>query len=114
MVPPEDWFLFCDQLLKLGVFSRVHEDDLHVVKGQKVLNGLFGVSKHEFVGDVEIMRIIMNMIPVNNICRGIEGDISTLPSWAGMSPLHLQPDEQLLVSSEDVRAFFYIFKVPSA
>ena len=114
MVPPDDWFLFCDQLLKLGVFSRVHEDDLHVVRGQKVLNGLFGVSKHEFVGDVEVMRIIMNMIPVNNICRGIEGDISTLPSWAGMSPLHLQPHEQLLVSSEDVRAFFYIFKVPSA
>eukprot|EP00435_Cladocopium_sp_Y103_P046394 s849_g13.t1 len=28
-----------------------------------------------------------------------------------MSPLHLQPHEQLLVSS-DVRAFFYIFKVP--
>ena len=60
------------------------------------------------------MRIIMNMIPVNNVCRGIEGDISTLPSWAGMTPLHLQPHEQLLVSSEDVRAFFYIFKVPSS
>ena len=114
MVPPEDWSLFCSQLLKLGVFSRVHEDDLHVVKGQKVLNGLFGVSKREFEGNVEVMRIIMNMIPVNNVCRGIEGDISTLPSWAGMTPLHLQPHEQLLVSSEDVRAFFYIFKVPSS
>ena len=112
MVPPQDWSLFCSQLLKLGVFSRVHEDDLHVVKGQKVLNGLFGVSKREFEGNVEVMQIIMNMIPVNNVCRGIEGDISTLPSWAGMTPLHLQPHEQLLVSSEDVRAFFYIFKVP--
>ena len=46
--------------------------------------------------------------------RSFDGDVSTLPAWAGMAPLHLQPHEELLVSSEDVRAFFYIFKVPSS
>ena len=56
----------------------------------------------------------MNLIPLNGVVRGFDGDISTLPSWAGMAPLHLQPHEDLLVSSEDVRAFFYIFRVPSS
>eukprot|EP00435_Cladocopium_sp_Y103_P042338 s660_g11.t1 len=112
MVPPDDWDQFCANLLRLGVFGRVREDDIPRIKGQKLLNGLFGVSKHEFAGSTEIMRVIMNMIPVNSVVRGIEVDVSTLPSWAGMAPLHLQPQEQLVVSSEDVRAFFYIFRVP--
>lgn len=112
LVPQEDWREFCENLLRLGVFSRVHEDDVHRVAGQPLLNGLFGVSKNEFVGGVEIQRIIMNLVPCNGVCRSFEGDISTLPSWAGMSAMHLQPHEDLVVSSEDVRAFFYIFKVP--
>jgi hypothetical protein len=33
MVPPEDWGNFCANLLKLGVFGRVHEDDLYEVRG---------------------------------------------------------------------------------
>ena len=114
MVPPEDWELFCSKLLEMGVFSRVHEDDLYQVEGRPLLNGLFGVSKHENVEGIEVMRIIMNLIPLNSVCRAIDGDVSTLPSWAGMAPLHLQPHEQLLISSEDVRAFFYIFRVPVA
>ena len=114
LVPPEDWPTFCRNLLDLGVFSKVHEDDIYQVKGRPLLNGLFGVSKHEYQGTVEILRIIMNLIPLNRVVRSFDGDISTLPSWAGMSPLHLQPHEQLLLSSEDVRAFFYIFRVPNS
>jgi len=112
MVPPDNWSEFCGELLNRGVFSRVHEDDIYKVGGRPLLNGLFGVSKNEFEGSTEVMRIIMNLIPLNGVVRGFDGDISTLPSWAGMSPLHLQPHEDLLVSSEDVRAFFYIFRVP--
>ena len=112
MVPPEDWLTFCDNLLKLGVFAKVHEDDLHKVQGKPILSGLFGVSKHEFVNSTEVHRIIMNLVPLNNVCRSMEGDVGTLPSWAGMTALNLQPHEQLVVSSEDVRAFFYIFSVP--
>eukprot|EP00438_Fugacium_kawagutii_P014258 Skav215743 [mRNA] locus=scaffold106:20958:23971:- [translate_table: standard] len=114
MVAPEHWSEFCSNLLKRGVFDRVHESDLPVVGDSPLLNGLFGVSKHEFDGQWEVMRIIMNLIPLNEICRSFDGDVSTLPSWAGMTPLHLQPHEELVVSSEDVRCFFYIFRVPKA
>ena len=112
LVPPDQWETFCDELLGRGVFARVHEDEIHRVDNKLLLNGLFGVSKGEFDGAWESMRIIMNLVPVNQVCKSIEGDVGTLPSWAGMTPLSLMPDEDLIISSEDVRCFFYIFKIP--
>jgi site-specific DNA-cytosine methylase len=112
MVAPEHWEELCEKLLQKGVFARIHEDDIHRVDGKLILNGLFGVSKHEFVGEFEVMRIIMNLIPANRLVRGLDSDIATLPTWASMSPLCLMPHEDLVISSEDVRCFFYIFKLP--
>ena len=112
MVAPEHWETLCRELLQRGVFARIHEDDVYKVEGKLVLNGLFGVSKHEYAGDFEVMRIIMNLIPANRLCRGLDGDISTLPTWASMTPLCLMPHEDLVISSEDVRCFFYIFRLP--
>ena len=112
MVAPEHWENLCMKLLQKGVFNRIHEDEVYKVQDKLVLNGLFGVSKHEFEGQFEIMRIIMNLIPANRLCRGLDSDIATLPSLSNMSPLCLMPHENLVVSSEDVRCFFYIFKLP--
>ena len=114
MVPPEAWSDFCRNLLSLGVFEMIHEDDVYRVQDQLLLNGLFGVSKQEFHQSWEVMRIIMNLIPLNGVCREFAGDVGTLPAWAGMSPLQIHPHEELVVSSEDVRCFFYIFKVPAS
>eukprot|EP00438_Fugacium_kawagutii_P001266 Skav224314 [mRNA] locus=scaffold227:448463:452180:+ [translate_table: standard] len=114
LVPPEDWEPFCRNLLQLGVFDKVHEDDLYEVHGKPLLNGLFGVSKQEFDGPWEVQRIIMNMVPLNQVCRSFDGDVCALPSWSGMTPLTLEDHEELVVSSEDIRCFFYIFKVPLA
>lgn len=111
-VAPEHWENLCMKLLQKGVFNRIHEDEVYKVQDKLVLNGLFGVSKHEFEGQFEIMRIIMNLIPANRLCRGLDSDIATLPSLSNMSPLCLMPHENLVVSSEDVRCFFYIFKLP--
>eukprot|EP00438_Fugacium_kawagutii_P015746 Skav233435 [mRNA] locus=scaffold1486:284964:287666:- [translate_table: standard] len=77
-------------------------------------NGLFGVTKDELAGDgTEIFRLIMNLVPLNGICEPLSGDVSTLPTWSMMQPLVLQPSEYLVVSSEDVKCFFYTMKVPS-
>ena len=111
-VPAEAWTKVCEGLLAKGICQVIHESEIYHVHGQPLLNGLFGVSKHEFCNGYETRRLIMNMIPLNRICRGISGDVSTLPSWANMSALHLMPHEDLVVSSEDVRCFFYIFRVP--
>lgn len=55
----------------------------------------------------------MNLIPLNRICRPMNGDISTLPAWPSMHPFALGQNETLMVSSDNVRRFFYIFAVPS-
>lgn len=115
MVHEDQWDLLCNKLLQAGVFAKVHEDDLFGIHGSPVLNGLFGVSKQEFTAEgTEIMRIIMNLTPINAVCRTLDSDISTLPTWASMSPLQLEVGEDLVVSSEDVRCFFYIFRIPSS
>ena len=112
MVAREDWEELARGLVDRGICEVIGEDDVYKVKGQPLLNGLFGVTKHEWEGNVEIHRLIMNLIPVNSICRGVEGDVSTLPSLSGLAPIFLGKEERLLVSSEDVRCFFYIFKIP--
>ena len=113
MVEADDWEPLCRNLLTRGIFDRVYESEVYHVQGRPLLNGLFGVSKQEFTSQgVEVMRIVMNLIPVNSVVRCLDSDISTLPTWSGVSPLELMVDDDLIVSSEDVRCFFYIFRIP--
>ena len=58
------------------------------------------MSKNEFQGQTELMMIFMNMVPLNHV--------------VSCNPLHLQPHDNLLVSSEGVRASFCIAKVPKS
>eukprot|EP00438_Fugacium_kawagutii_P021648 Skav231607 [mRNA] locus=scaffold1636:8556:16397:- [translate_table: standard] len=112
MVPDHAWEETCKGLVSSGLCGLIPESQVIHVDGKPLLNGLFGVSKGEVADGHEVHRLIMNLIPLNNICRGMDGDVATLPSWSSTSPLCLLPEEQLVVSSEDVRCFFYIFAVP--
>lgn len=112
MVPDDSWGEVCEGLVKQGVCTFVHRDDVFDCGDGPLLNGLFGVTKDEWSEGFEVYRLIMNLIPLNSLCKGLAGDINTLPSWAGMNPFFMQPEESLLVSSEDVRCFFYILSVP--
>ena len=113
MVKEEDWSGVCRGLVDSGVCCYLKSEDVFELGDQGLLlNGLFGVTKDEISGGHEVFRLIMNLIPLNGIAEGLGGDIQTLPSWAMMNPLFLQPNENLLVSSEDVRCFFYIMAVP--
>lgn len=42
----------------------------------------------------------------------LAGDIGTLPGIAGLSRFLLNAGEVVLLNSEDIRCFFYLFKVP--
>ena len=91
------------------------ESDLYHVQGKPFLGGMFGASKGEQVDGHDVHRLTVNLIPRNNICRGIQGDdISTLPAWSFSGPLCLMLTEELLISSEHMKCFFYIFQVPEA
>eukprot|EP00438_Fugacium_kawagutii_P031430 Skav205780 [mRNA] locus=scaffold1714:813079:816645:- [translate_table: standard] len=113
MVSDEDWGDVCRGLVDKGVCIFLEEEDVFQTDDGPLLNGMFGVSKEEWTdAGVEIYRLIMNLIPLNNLCAPMTGDVDTLPTWGAMNPYFLQPSENLLISSEDVKCFFYTMAVP--
>eukprot|EP00438_Fugacium_kawagutii_P030707 Skav213061 [mRNA] locus=scaffold364:550493:557908:- [translate_table: standard] len=113
IVSESEWPEVCQGLVSSGVCVYLCEDDVFKTDSGLLLNGLFGVTKDECTAEgVEIYRLIMNLIPLNRLCKPIAGDVDTLPAWSSMSPFFLQPDEKLLISSEDVKCFFYTMSVP--
>ena len=101
MVPDGEWEDLCKGLLTKGICGLIREDQVHRIGGKPLFNGLFGVPKDEMDGSTPVHRLIMNLIPLNRICRSMSGDISTLPAWPSMVGV----DQVLMVSSEDVRCF---------
>ena len=112
MVSECDWLPLARGLLDRGICEVYRESQIHQVQGQLLLNGLFAVSKQEFVNGVEVCRLIMNLKPTNQNCKALEGDTCTLPSATSLSSLFLDQDEMLTISSEDIKCFFYLFQVP--
>jgi len=113
MVADVDWPEVCKGLVASGVCVYIPEEDVFHTGSGPLLNGMFGVTKDETSDQgFEIYRLIMNLIPLNGLCKPLAGDVDTLPAWSAMSPFFLQPNERLLVSSEDVRCFFYTMSVP--
>lgn len=79
------------------------------VAGAPLLNGLFAVGKGEFDGTTEVQRVIMNMTSLNTLCKSLHSDIMTLPVLSSMTAFLLEEGEVALLSSEDIRCFFYLF-----
>eukprot|EP00438_Fugacium_kawagutii_P033880 Skav219422 [mRNA] locus=scaffold571:219333:222977:- [translate_table: standard] len=108
-----DWLQVAKGLVSAGVCTILPKSKVFHVGDRPLLSGLFSVSKQEFVGETEVCRLIMNLKPLNLVCRALVGDTGTLPSIHTMGALYLEDNELLCVSSEDIRCFFYLFQVPS-
>ena len=115
MVDDANWARVCIGLLDAEVCTLIEEHEIFDDGEGPLLNGLFGVTKDEWTDSgTEVFRLIMNLVPLNALCMPMAGDVNTLPAWSGMSPFFLQPSQCLLVSSEDVKCFFYTMSVPKA
>ena len=112
MVKDADWDDFSRGLVEYGVCCILPGSAVASCGGQKLHNGLFGVEKNEDVGGIAVHRLIMNLIPFNSISHPVAGSVCTLPLLHQMSALQLHADEDLVVSSEDIRCMFYIFRLP--
>ena len=84
------------------------------VSSQPVLAGLFGVSKHEWDGDHEVLRLIMDLRPLNSLCLPIAGDTAMLPLVSQLTQLELVIDDNLVISPENLKSMFYCFEVDPA
>ena len=113
MVADHHWEEVCKGLVGSGVCGVMPVADLFSIDGIPLLSGMFSVGKGEFKGHLEIQRLIMNLIPLNLNCRGVQGDVGTLPGISGLNAFLLEDGEVALLSSEDIRCFFYLFAVPA-
>ena len=118
MIEDGDWERVAKALVSRGLCKVVPLKDLYHVRGKALLNGLFAVGKQEFFegsrGKTEVCRLIMNLKPTNLISMPLEGETKTLPAITQMGGIYLADDELLSTSSEDLRCFFYLFRVPEA
>ena len=116
MVEPSEWKTVVQGLLSKGLCKIIAKKEVFHVNDQPLLNGMFAVGKQEYLETcgTEICRLIMNLKPTNLNCRAITADTGTLPSINHLSTLVLEPDSVLLSSSEDIKCFFYLFRVPEA
>ena len=80
----EDFLEIARHGLETGIFGIVRERDIPVRGGKKLLHGAFGVEKkNKFIeGGLPVLRLIINLIPLNEIQDTLEADIRTLP-YAG-------------------------------
>lgn len=112
MVDDDEWPEVARGLIECGLCKVMAEKDLFHVGGMPLKNGLFAVSKEEFSGETELLGLIMNLKPLNSLTRALEGDTSTLPAITSLGTMYLDEDEILCTSSENIRCFFYLFRLP--
>ena len=112
-VPQDAWREVAQGLIDRNICGIMPLADAFKVDGQPILGGIFGVPKNESTeSGIPILRLIMDLRPINENFLPLGGDLSTLPVLSQMFQLQLQPGEGLIVSSEDIRAMFYIIGLP--
>lgn len=112
-VPPDAWREVVSGLLQRQICGIMPLSEAFKVGGQPILGGLFGVPKNETTPDgIEVLRLIMDLRPINENFLPLGGDLSTLPVISQMAQLEVHPSEGIVISSEDIRAMFYIIGVP--
>ena len=112
MVHDDDWPQVVSGLVSQGICDILPRRLLHHVHDRPLLNGMFAVSKNEFQGNLELHRLIMNLVPLNQLSKSLQGDVGTLPTVSGFSSFYLTGDEIAILSSEDIKCFYYLFQVP--
>ena len=112
MAQDGSWDELCKGLVEKNICEIRPVSSLFHHQGSALLNGLFAVGKGEYSGSLEIQRLIMNLTPVNSLCGSLKGDVFTLPGLPSFSGFLLEQGEVALISSEDIRCFFYLFSVP--
>ncbi len=100
-------------LVERGICSWTLEEDVFKYRGQKVLNGLFGVCKPSTIPDGRpVLRLIMNLIPSNSVMVQLQGRVGDLPGITQYLSVVLEDGESLSISQADMTSAFYLFKLP--
>ena len=100
--------------MRLGICSTIEKSDIATFRGAPLLAGMMGVSKPGYAPGEGPQRLVMNMIPSNQVQVAIDGDMAALPTDGQWRCIVLRDGEVLFWSSDDLRCCFYIFSLPVA
>ena len=97
-----------------GVISWEPADSVFRDNRGAYLSGLFGVIKAgKFTASGKpVLRVIMNLIPINGLFEIIRGDIANLPHASSWIPLCVCDGEEIVMSQADMSSAFYLFRLP--
>ncbi len=97
-----------------GVIEFIPSDEVFCDREGAFLSGLFGVPKPGKLTPcgLPVLRVIMNLIPINRALDVILGDIQELPSASVWQQLVLFEGSSLRVSQADMSSAFYLFRLP--
>ena len=101
-------------LKQRGIITFVREEDVFEGPQGKYLSGLFGVPKpgKTTASGLPVLRLIMNLTPINRAMGVILADIGQLPSASVWQQLVLAEGDTLTVSQADMSCAFYLFRLP--
>ena len=112
IVPGEEMAL-AKLLVARNICTWVAEERVLRYRGEKVLNGLFGVPKSKILSNGQsALRCIMNLIPSNSVLRTIPGRVHRLPNICQWLHVIVAPDEEVRLCQSDMVSAFYLFSLP--
>ena len=102
-------------LLSRGLVRPLRKRDLLHVRGEPLLNGMFGVTKDSALPDGRpVLRLIMNLTASNSVMADFPGDIGALPYYGQWRSIVLEGGCELEWSYDDLKGAFYLLRLPAA
>ncbi len=115
-IKKSEWKELGPELVKRRICKSIEKERL-IFHGLLLVNAILGGGKGKCLTNapgkrLEALRLLIFLVPSNDIQEVIEGDVATPPHFGQWAGFELMDDEILLWSSVDVSCAFHIFSQP--
>ena len=101
------------ELVRRNICSWIPLESVLSFRGEKVLNGMFGVAKSSTtLTGKTTLRLIMNLVPSNAVLRSYVGTVKSLPQITSWMSITLEEGEEVRIWQSDMSNAFYLFQLP--
>lgn len=110
----EELLPLCNELVNRQICEWIPLDSVFHFRKQPVLSGLFGVEKPTTLADGRsVLRLIMNLVPINSVMEPIAGCVRHLPSITSWLGITTEIDDHIAWFQSDLSSAFYLFRLPA-
>jgi hypothetical protein len=115
-VSKKDYYMVVHGLWLRRMIREVKKEELlYDTFGTKLAGALFGVEKDAEVPSCPgllVLRLILNLVPPNELQMEIAGDNQTLPCIGQWKNMNIAQGDPVYLNSEDMKACFFLFCLP--